>query len=268
MSETWRMDPDRRELKAPVSWIVPLRDPRMKDFGAPRTLACTSDDAPADTVLTTGPSEIIGRALLITLMVAFGWASYGRMVELFGHLSSASVLVTTLTLLSELGAFLFATLVCILAVMRLKPVRTAAGWGPIASALGGTFGLAIVNHLPMPPLPMSLSLLSVILLAIGNAGMVICLYHLGRSFSILPQARQLVSTGPYAHVRHPLYVAEGIATVGMVLLHSGWGAVTVCILQFGLQLVRIHYEEAVLTATFPEYAAYAARTPRFIPRIL
>jgi protein-S-isoprenylcysteine O-methyltransferase Ste14 len=226
------------------------------------------DEAPANTFLTTGPGETIGRALLIVLMIANARASCLRVAALALHLFSAFDMLAALTLVAELGAFLFAALICILAVTRLQPVREAAGWAPVATGLGGACVLTIINNLPVPALPIALSLLSVILLAIGNAAMVISICHLGRSFSILPQARRLVSTGPYAYVRHPLYVAEAIASMGMVLLHVSLAAVTVCVLQFALQLARVHYEETTLTAAFPEYAAYAARTPRFIPRVL
>jgi hypothetical protein len=38
---------------------------------------------------------------------------------------------------------------------------------------------------------------------------------LGRSFSIMAESRQLVTTGPYRFVRHPLYLAEEIAMVSI-----------------------------------------------------
>jgi protein-S-isoprenylcysteine O-methyltransferase Ste14 len=40
---------------------------------------------------------------------------------------------------------------------------------------------------------------------------------LGRSISILPQARQLVTSGPYAFVRHPLYLGEMTAMLGIAM---------------------------------------------------
>ena len=38
-------------------------------------------------------------------------------------------------------------------------------------------------------------------------------------------------------------------------------------LHVAAQLTRMHYEERALTAAFPEYTTYAARTKRFIPGI-
>ena len=239
----------------------------MKILTTTQTLAYASEATPTDAVLATATSEIVGRTVLMVLMIFIARGSYERLLELAAPLSAGGSAVTIMTLMSELGAFSFAILVCVLAVMRLKPVKTAVGWAPLVSALGGAFVLTVVNNLPATALPMTLTVIAVVLLAIGNVGTVICLSHLGQSFSVLPQARRLVSSGPYALIRHPLYVAEGIATLGMVLLHFGWLSVAICLVQFALQFARIHYEEAILTAAFPEYVIYAERTPRFIPRM-
>ena len=207
-------------------------------------------------------SEVIGRALLITLMSLVAAGSFVRMRTLLGQ----SDPITALDFLGELGAFLFASMICLLAVLRLKPVRRADGWAPTVAALSGGFLLTLVNTLPATPLSSPAQAAAVLLLAVGNIATVLCLVHLGRSFSVLPQARRLVSTGPYGLIRHPLYVAESIATLGMIMLHLGWAAIALGIIQTGLQLTRIHYEEGVLGAAFPEYADYARRVPRFVPR--
>ncbi|TAN63368.1 MAG: isoprenylcysteine carboxylmethyltransferase family protein, partial [Magnetospirillum sp.] len=186
-----------------------------------------------------------------------------RMQTLFGQ----SDPVTVLDFLGELGSFVFAAMICLLAVLRLKPVRRAGGWAPVVSALAGGFILTLVNYLPTAPLSQSAMAVSVLLLAAGNLATVFCLVHLGRSFSVLPQARRLVCNGPYGVIRHPLYVAEAVATLGMIMLHLGAPAIALGILQTGLQLVRIHYEEGILKEAFPEYADYARRVPRFIPRL-
>lgn len=217
----------------------------------------TERDASADI------SEIIGRAVLITLMSLVAAGSFTRMQTLLAQPDP----LTALDFLGELGAFVFAAMVCLLAVLRLKPVRRATGWAPLASALSGAFILTAVNHLPMADLSPPVQAASVLLLAIGNVATVVCLAHLGRSFSVLPQARRLVRNGPYGLIRHPLYVAEAIATLGMVMLHLGWPAIVLGLVQTALQLARIHYEEAVLTEAFPEYRDYARDVPRFIPRL-
>ena len=97
--------------------------------------------------------------------------------------------------------------------------------------------------------------------------MVVAIFHLGRSFSIVPQARNLVRTGPYAVVRNPLYLAEEIAILGALLQY--YSAVTLLLfLAHGvLQVGRIFYEENLLRRSFPSLFRLCASTSRLIPYV-
>src|SRR5262249_33472952 len=88
--------------------------------------------------------------------------------------------------------------------------------------------------------------------------------HLGRSFSIVPQARQVVQTGPYRWIKHPLYLAEEIAVIGAALQFLSPMTVIIVILHIGVQVCRILYEEDLLRRTFPEYSSYEASRWRLI----
>jgi hypothetical protein len=68
-------------------------------------------------------------------------------------------------------------------------------------------------------------------------------------------------------VRHPVYVAEAIGTIGMTIGHWSLAAICLAAAQTALQLIRVRYEERVLSDEFPEYAEYAKTTPRFIPKL-
>lgn len=92
-------------------------------------------------------------------------------------------------------------------------------------------------------------------------------WHLGRSFSLLPQARQLVTSGPYRYVRHPIYLGGLLITVAEVWLRFSVVAVALNIIFLAAQVVRLRYEEAVLSRAFPEYAEYRQRTSALIPGI-
>lgn len=92
---------------------------------------------------------------------------------------------------------------------------------------------------------------------------------LGRCFGILPDVRGLVTRGPYRLVRHPLYLGELTAVLGIVLGSRNplWAGVAwlACL---SLQLARMGYEERNIRAEFPEYAEYAARTKRLVPGVI
>jgi len=88
-------------------------------------------------------------------------------------------------------------------------------------------------------------------------------------------APALVTAGPYAYVRNPLYVGNFITAVGFTIAFvSGLAALPALVLTavaLGLMVVTyaiiIPYEEAYLAGTFGEpFAAYMRAVPRVIPR--
>jgi protein-S-isoprenylcysteine O-methyltransferase Ste14 len=113
----------------------------------------------------------------------------------------------------------------------------------------------------------SIDLLSSGLILLGIFLGIIVLSWLGRSFSIMPEARRLVTTGPYRLVRHPLYVAEGFLLAGIFVQYAPPWCYMIIAAQIALQLERMRLEEHVLTLAFPEYTAYAAHTARIIPGV-
>jgi protein-S-isoprenylcysteine O-methyltransferase Ste14 len=88
-----------------------------------------------------------------------------------------------------------------------------------------------------------------------------------RSFSVVPAARHLVTDGPYALARHPIYAAYIIQYLGLLVSHPTPQLAAVLAAWMALLIVRARYEEEVLGAAFPEYAAYRARTGMFWPRL-
>jgi len=62
----------------------------------------------------------------------------------------------------------------------------------------------------------------------------------------MPEARRLV----YARIRHPLYLGEAIATIGVLLLYRIPAAFALVAIQFCLQLWRMREEERFLPRHF------------------
>ena len=90
---------------------------------------------------------------------------------------------------------------------------------------------------------------------------------LGRCFGVLPEARGLVTRGPYRLVRHPVYLGELGACCGLALASPTVTNGAVLAVFAAAQVVRMGLEERALTRAFADYASYAARTPRLIPRL-
>jgi len=90
---------------------------------------------------------------------------------------------------------------------------------------------------------------------------------LGRCFGLLPEARGLVTRGPYRIVRHPVYLGEFGGVGGLVLASPTARNVGLAIAFVVAQTVRLRLEERALTEEFPQYATYAAGTPRLLPRL-
>ena len=86
--------------------------------------------------------------------------------------------------------------------------------------------------------------------------------QLGKSFSVRPQARALVTTGLYSKFRNPVYLFGGVAYAGLFI---AWGEVVPLVVFFliypSYQFLRARKEAAVFEKAFgDEYRHYKART--------
>ena len=85
--------------------------------------------------------------------------------------------------------------------------------------------------------------------------------QLGVSFSVRPEARQLVTTGFYARFRHPIYVFGTMAFLLVLLALQGWQALAIWAILIPVQVIRARREERVLTEAFgAEYDEYRKST--------
>ena len=111
-----------------------------------------------------------------------------------------------------------------------------------------------------------------LLIALGSIGLLdsfarFALQGVGTPAPVFP-TRHLVVTGLYRYVRNPMYVAVVSTILGQGLLFGNvrlleYGA----IIWLAFHLFVLSYEEPTLRATFgPEYKAFCAEVPRWIPR--
>lgn len=80
-----------------------------------------------------------------------------------------------------------------------------------------------------------------------------------------PTAGELVTRGPYAFVRNPIYTAACAFAIAGGAAHPSWTTLGFVLLVVTGALVRIFAEERALRARYPEYADYARRTKRLVP---
>jgi protein-S-isoprenylcysteine O-methyltransferase Ste14 len=95
---------------------------------------------------------------------------------------------------------------------------------------------------------------------------------LGMNWSItleVHEEHQLITEGVYRAVRHPMYSALVLYSVGQALVIPNWVAGPSNLLAFAVLLaLRIRAEERMMEERFgDEYAAYSARTKRLIPGV-
>ena len=95
----------------------------------------------------------------------------------------------------------------------------------------------------------------------------LCFNRIG-NFSIYPMPRphaQLITSGPYRYVRHPMYVSLALMMVGIAGYNQGLRNMLAALLVIAVVATKAVIEERLLRARFEDYPAYCARTRRFIP---
>lgn len=159
----------------------------------------------------------------------------------------------------------FAALMLVLYLARPPAGRKSTGIVPRFAAIVGPLVLPVTLLFVRDNATTGRAIAGASLVALGHVMAVVVLAWLGRSFSMMPEARRLVTTGPYAIVRHPLYLAEAVSAVGLVM--QRWSAVSALALAVYVvaQLARMWFEERVLAAEFAGFREYALRTPMLFP---
>jgi protein-S-isoprenylcysteine O-methyltransferase Ste14 len=150
-------------------------------------------------------------------------------------------------------------------VVRRAPARRRTH-DPLAFAACAAAILPVVFlRAPNPSGSISLVLAGESLTLVAGAWILASALALGTCFGVLPEARGLVTRGPYRLVRHPIYLGEFGASAGLLVASPRPLNLVGVALFFAGQMARMGLEERALESEFPEYAAYAARTARLLP---
>lgn len=165
-----------------------------------------------------------------------------------------------------------------------QPGRTTGSMGPhlrslwfylVSSVLFFTIAWFGWIQLPIKPSP----LVRAWMLSVGSVlyfpGMLFTLWGrlaLGKNYFVstgfgaqLFEDHQLITSGPYAVVRHPMYTGLIVAAIGALLIYFTWTTLYFALFA-PLTMVRARREEQALEAEFGEqWQAYRKRVPGFIP---
>ena len=122
--------------------------------------------------------------------------------------------------------------------------------------------------LPIPPILQWLG----VAIALGSNALFIWVHRtLDRQWSLslrIKTEHQLITSGPYQYVRHPMYTALGIYTLGMILISADILLLIFFAISLGYNIHRVDREELMLIEEFGDaYRNYMKYTGRFLPRL-
>jgi protein-S-isoprenylcysteine O-methyltransferase Ste14 len=219
-----------------------------------RPQATTSAGAP--------PSHWVVPILFGVAAAATGVNAAAAFGEAFSQPSTRAWLVAIYGLLRTAVALGFAVFTLGRAAPQ-RPARSPLAFVACAAAMAAVLAFGG----PGPSIPDGVVLAGELLAVAFCVWLLVSVLFLGRCFGVLPEARGLVTSGPYRVVRHPVYLGEIGACAGLAIAAPSPGNSAVMAGLIVAQAVRMRLEERALTEAFPEYAEYAAGTPRLVPRL-
>ena len=118
--------------------------------------------------------------------------------------------------------------------------------------------------LPRQPILAALVILGLLLIVSGILALRVHNWNVG------PEARKgatLVRNGPYRYVRHPIYAGGLLVTLAWVIAAFTWVRLLLWMVLVVDLVVKVRWEETLLTQAFADYPEYMRQTKRLIPFI-
>lgn len=148
-------------------------------------------------------------------------------------------------------------------------IARKADWGLALETAGIACAWFWMPHTPVPPAAACV-VASMVLAPVGTIFGWLAVRHLGKQLRIragLYADHELIRTGPYGIVRHPVYASLFLMMLATGLLFARWPMLLLGIVLYiaGTE-IRIHAEEGLLRARFgEEFEEYRRRVPAYLP---
>lgn len=200
------------------------------------------------------PPRLIHQAIRAGAVIVFAFFLVKRIGEYGIFLLKPLWFVETLIYLVLLVAFL----------LRVEPVDRSRGVAEVLLPLaGGVLPFALLATPPHPAVWRDPTWLYGVFwtMTLATALTIWGMWTLRRAFSITVEARELVTTGPYRFIRHPIYAGEVITALAVATWRFSWANVVIALAFVTIQLVRARLEERKLARVFPGYTEFARRSP-------
>ena len=173
--------------------------------------------------------------------------------------------VPALSLLTILLSAMYLTITSVILLTAIKPIARYSTLLPNLLGVPAAFGVYAFSLTAPSETRVIPVYAALIILACGAGLVLVTLFHLRRAFTVTPQARTVVQSGPYGYVRHPMYVGNILTMFGLALLLGTPAALLIATVNCVLQVFRGSYEDRLLSSTFPEYEVYMTKVCAFFP---
>jgi protein-S-isoprenylcysteine O-methyltransferase Ste14 len=200
-------------------------------------------------------SPAVDRAIAIIAIVPFSYLEYVRLGKGLLNIPSAAAFAATFLLIVTM-------------VVRRPPVRVTPNpwfWLLAFVVTYGSFGLAMFAQRGVAIAP---TIVTDVIALLGLGIFIYARLSLGRNIGFVPAQRQLVTSGAYAYVRHPVYTGIFVTYLGLILRSYSPANLATAIILSGLWVIKSFIEEGFLKKD-PVYAEYMQQVKfRWFPKIV